>query len=84
MFFISLLTALVAENSHILVGSYFIFLKNVLDQTRHTFNTKFGLQSRVWESSYQVRQILRFFCKVVTLILGQNCVKGLIVMKVVK
>ena len=28
----SLLTALIVENGHILAGTYFIFLKNVLDQ----------------------------------------------------
>ena len=36
-----LLTALIIKNSHILVGIYFIFQKNILDQTWKAFNTKF-------------------------------------------
>ena len=31
--FLSLLTALIVKNNHILAGIYFIFLKKVLDQT---------------------------------------------------
>ena len=37
-----LLTAPIVKNSHILAGIYFIFLKNVLDQTLKSFNTEFG------------------------------------------
>ena len=33
LFFMSLLTALIIKNSHILAGIYFVFLKNVLEQT---------------------------------------------------
>ena len=40
----SLLAALIIETSHILTEIYFIFLKNVLDQTCKAFNTKFGPQ----------------------------------------
>ena len=57
----SLLTALIARSSHTLAGFYFIFLKNVLDQTLKTLNTKFATQSKDGRSSYQVRQILAFF-----------------------
>ena len=32
-YFLFLLTAPIVRNSHILAGIYFIFLKNVLDQT---------------------------------------------------
>ena len=38
----SLLIVLIAENSHILVGVYFIILKNVLYQICKAFNTKIG------------------------------------------
>ena len=38
----ALWTALVVKNNHILAGIYFIFLKNVLEQTWKAFNTKFG------------------------------------------
>ena len=51
------------------------FLGKVLDQTWNAFDYKFGPQSKVKESSYQVRQILELFCKSVTFILGLNCVK---------
>ena len=33
LLFMSLLTALIVKNSHMLAGIYYIFLKNVLDQT---------------------------------------------------
>ena len=38
----SLFTAPVVRGSNILTGIYFIFQKNVLDQTKKYFNTKFG------------------------------------------
>ena len=43
-FFTFLLTAPIVKNSHILAGIYFVFLKDVLDQTLKTFDTKFGPQ----------------------------------------
>ena len=55
----SLLTALVVKNR-----IYFIFLK------RRARSTLKDIQYR--ESSYQVRQILVFFCKLVALILCYN------------
>ena len=39
--FYVLLTALIVINSHIMTGIYYIFLKNVLDQTWKGFDTKF-------------------------------------------
>ena len=33
LLFMSLLTTLIVEKSHILAGIYFIFLRNVLDET---------------------------------------------------
>ena len=64
------INSLIVRNGHILTGIYFIFLKNVLDQTWKAFNTKFGPQWEDRESSYQIRQILALFCKLVALILG--------------
>ena len=66
----SLLTALIVKNSHILGRIYFIFLKNILNQTWKAFNTKFGPQWKDRKSSYQVRQVLAVFCKLVALISG--------------
>ena len=67
----SLLTALIVKNSHILAGIYFIFLKK--RPKPNFFNTKLGPQNL----SYQIRQVLVLFCKLVALILSQNCVKDL-------
>ena len=69
----SLLAALIVETSHILAEIYFIFLKNVLDQTCKAFNAKSGSQwkdQKSGKTNYQVRQILALFCKLVGLILG--------------
>ena len=38
--FMSLLTTPIVKNSHILAGVYFIFLKNILDQSSKSFNIK--------------------------------------------
>ena len=79
--FYVLLTALIVKNCQILDGIYFIFLKT--SQT----NLK-GFQQQICTSvkisSYQLRQVLANFCKLVTLILAYNCVKGLRVTKIVK
>ena len=72
--FLSLLTALIVKNNHILAGIYFIFLKKVLYQTWKTFNTKVEPQWTDWERSYQVKQILALFCKLIALILGSKSV----------
>ena len=45
----SLLTALIVKNGHIFTGTYFIFLKNVLKQTRKSFNTKFNISEKIRE-----------------------------------
>ena len=80
----SLLTALIAKNSHILAGIYFIFLKTLQDQFWKAINTKFETQSKDRESSYPVSQILAPFCILVARTLGWNCVKGLEFTKIVK
>ena len=56
----SLLTALIVKNSHILAGTYFI--KKFLEQT--SFNTKFETHWKGRKSSYQVRQNLAPFLKI--------------------
>ena len=63
---------------------YFTFLKNVLDQIWKARNTKIALQWKDRGSSYEVRQILVCFCKLVPLCLSYNCVKVLINTKVFK
>ena len=45
----SLLTALVVKNSHILAGIYLIILEDVLDKSWKAFNIKFGPQWMVSE-----------------------------------
>ena len=39
-----LLTTPIVKNSYVLAGIYFIFLKNVLDQTYKYFDTEFAPQ----------------------------------------
>ena len=78
----SLLTAPILKNSHILAGIYFIFLKNFLKQTWKSFNTKFRPQCKDQKSSYQVKQILELLCNLFALILGKNCVKDRRVTKI--
>ena len=68
--FMSLLIASIVENSRTLPGIYFIFLENILDQTWKSFNTIFGPQWKDPKSSFQVRQDLPLFCKLLTLSLG--------------
>ena len=69
LLFISLLTALIFENSHIVAGVYFIFLK------KHPRPNLKSFQHQIWTSvkrlgnSYQVRHILAIFCKFIALIL---------------
>ena len=57
----SLLTALIVKNSHVLAGIYFIFLENATVETWKSFNTKFGPPWKDRERSYQERQTLALF-----------------------
>ena len=66
----SLLTASVVKNTLTFPVIYFIFLKNVPDQAWKSFNTKFGAQWKDPKNSYQVRQDLPLFCKLIALSLG--------------
>ena len=63
---------------------YFIFLESVAHQTSEAFNTKFGPQWKDRKTSSKVKQIFAPFCKLVALILDQNCIKVLRVSKCVK
>ena len=72
------------KNSHIWSRIYLIFLKNVLKETRNSFNTKFQAQWKACSSSYQLKQILAVYCDLIPLILGQSSVEVLGVTEVVK
>ena len=72
------------KKSHICGKIYFIFLKNVLKQTRNSLNSKFQAQWKAWSSSYQLKQILAVFCELIPLILGQRSVEVLGVTEIVK
>ena len=54
-----------------------------MEQTRKSFDTEYGPQWKDKKNNYQVRQNLALICKLVTLILGWNCVKGPRVTKIV-
>ena len=68
----------------LLAEIYFIFLENVIHQTSKAFNTKFGPQWKDRKSRSQVKEMFALSCKLVALILGQNCIKVLRVTKIVK
>ena len=55
---------------YVLVDFLSIHNSSLQAQTWKAFNTKFEPQWKDRESSYQVRQILALFCKLVALILG--------------
>ena len=80
----SLLKIKIVKNIHILSKIYLIFLKNVLKQTRNSFNTKFQTQWKACSSSYQLKQILAVFFELIPLILGQSSVEVLGVTEIVK
>ena len=84
LLFMSLLPTKFVKNSHIWGKIYLIFLKNVLKQTRNSFNTKFQAQWKACSSSYQLKQILAVFCDLIPLILGQSSVEVLGVTEIVK
>ena len=62
------LTVKLIKNSHIDACIFFIFLKNVLNQTWSSFNTKFQPHWKDLKRSYQVWQVLGHF-------LALNCSK---------
>ena len=85
LLFISLLTAPIVKNSHILAETYFNFAKkkkNVPDVTRKSFKSKFRLHWKGHKSNYQVRPTLAPFCRLVSLTL--HYASNLKVNKIVK
>ena len=54
LLFISLLTARIVKNSHILAGLYFIILKRHPETKLKVFQEKFGPQQEDRKISYQV------------------------------
>ena len=83
-FFMLLWTPIFVQNSNISATIFFIFLKNLLKQTRNSFDTKFQLQGKDLRGNYQVKENFRNFCQLVIIVLGQNNVKGLKVTKCLK
>ena len=71
-----LLAVKFVKNCHILVTIFSIFLKNVLKQTRSSFNIKFQPQWKDRKSSHQVRQGLGLSGHLIALTLDENHVKG--------
>ena len=67
----SLLSALIFKNSHILARIFFMSLNNILDQTWNAFNTKFGPQ----KNSEKDPEIS--YCELVAPNLTENYVNGL-------
>ena len=55
--------------SYLLAGTYFIFLKNVLDTAWKSFDSEFAPQSKDRKSSYQIGQNLALFCNLGALFL---------------
>ena len=84
LFLMTLLKTKFIKNSHISSKIYFFFLKNVLKQTRNSFNTKIQAQWKACSSNYQLKQILAVFCNLIPLILGQSSVEVLGVTEIVK
>ena len=70
LLFMSLLTAFIVQNSHILPGIYLIFLNSVLRPTWKALTANFGPPLKDRERIYQARQSLALFCKLVILVLG--------------
>ena len=68
--FMLLLTTDFVKNSLVYCRISFIFLKDVLNQTRNAFNTKFRYQSKHQKSSYQVKAAFALFCKLIALTLS--------------
>ena len=66
----SLLTALIVKHSRISPTIYFLFPKNCLGPNLKGFQYQIWTSVKDWSSSYQVRQILAIFCKLVALILN--------------
>ena len=84
LLFMFLLTSNFAKNNDICSRIFFIFLKDVRNQTWNVFNTKCPLQWKDHKSTYQVREDFSVFCNLIALTLGENSVKSLTVTKHVR
>ena len=84
MLLLSLLATKFFKNGYIWGKIYFIFLKNVLKETRNSFNTKFQAQWKACSRSCQLKQILAVYCDLIPLLPGQSSVKVLGVTEIVK
>ena len=79
-----LLTALIVKNSLILAGFYFIFLKPSWTKLESLWIPNLDLSEKIGKVVIEVRQNLALFRNLVSLILSWNCVKRLIVTKLVQ
>ena len=66
----SLLTAPSAPTAMFELEITLSFKNDVLNQTRKSFNTRFGPQCKDRKRAYQVLQIFGLFCNLVALILA--------------
>ena len=66
----SLLTAQIVKNSHVLAGVYFIFLKEHPGTKLKVVRYRIRNSVKRSEKCYQVRINLALFCNLVALILG--------------
>ena len=78
--FTSLLTAPLVKNSYI----WLEFTLKSQTKIESLSIPKLDLTEKDRKTSFQVQQVSAPFCKVVALILGQNCLKGLRVTKIMK
>ena len=80
----SLLTASIVKNSHILDRIYFVFPKICRRPNVKGFHYQIWTSVNYRQSSYQVKHISTIFSKLVTLVIDWNSVKGTRVTKIDK
>ena len=66
----SLLIALIVQNSHILAGICFILLKNVLDQIEKFLIQNLDLSDKIGKEVRESKTNFSVFCKLVALTLA--------------
>ena len=64
-----LVTSKFVQKSNIYARNFFILIKNVLNQTRTAFITKYRCQLKYRKSSYQGREAFAIFCHLIALTL---------------
>ena len=82
--FISLLTALIVEDRHVLNGIYDIFFKKRPRPNLEGFWYKIWISVKRSGKQLSCKTNFSIFLKLIALILGSNCIKGLRVAKIVK